>query len=216
MLYVAESMFKLLEDEYKAYLKIRIGGRNEKALEESFTKKIEALKVLEEKYREVLKYPAYEWVLASLYRMGYLFQSFSDSLFNADVPPGLSYEEEEIYIEMLRKQAEPLEEKAVTLYSSGLKKAKELKVFNKWTQLMTERLSVLRAAEYSFGKAPLYSLDRYLETGYPIALSLDKVEKKEYQQAGIEEKKDGEKTAPGLKNEKSDKDKDKSPEGDGK
>jgi cellulose synthase operon protein C len=188
ILYVAESMFKLLEDEYNAYLKIRIGGRDEKALEESFRKKVESLKVLEDKYREVLKYPAYEWVLASLYRMGYLLQSFSDALFNADIPKGLSYEEEEIYVEMLRKQAEPLEERAVALYSSGLERAKELRVFNKWTQLMTERLSVIRAAEYSFGKTPQYAFDNILESGFPVSLSLDKIEKKKYQQAGLDAK----------------------------
>ena len=187
ILYVAESKFKLIEDEFNAYLKIRIGGRNEKALEESFKRKIEAMKALEEKYREVLKFPAYEWVLASIYRMGYLFQSFSDALFNADVPPGLSYEEEEIYIEMLRTEAEPLEERAVALYSSGLERAREVRVFNRWTQRMTERLSALRAAEYQFGKTPLFSIEKEMETGFPVLLSLDKVEAREYHHSGIGE-----------------------------
>jgi hypothetical protein len=93
-------------------------------------------------------------------------------------------------VDMLRKQAEPLEERAVALYSSGLERAKELRVFNKWTQLMTERLSVIRAAEYSFGKTPQYAFDSILESGFPVSLSLDKVEKKEYQQAGLGEGKE--------------------------
>jgi len=185
LLYAAEAQFKLLEDEFNAYLKMKISGKNEKQLGENLKKKVEKMKELEDKYRDVLKFQAYEWVMATTYRIGFLYQSFSDSLFEADPPPGLSMEEEDIYMAMLREQAEPIEEKAVNIYSSGLEKAREMRSFNKWTQLMIERLSVMRPTLYKVGKTPLFFIDSVLDSGYPMMLSLDKKEKKSYKKAGL-------------------------------
>lgn len=186
LLYAAEAKFKLLEDDFNDYIKLKIGGKNDKQLEESLKNKVAVMKELEEKYKEVLKYQVYEWVIASIYRMGVLYQSFSDTLFNAEPPKGLSYEEEEIYMQMLQDQAAPIEEKAVSIYSSGLAKAREMKVFNKWTQLITEKLSVMRPAEYKVGKTPKFVVDSSLETGFPILLSLDRTKKKEYLKKGMD------------------------------
>jgi hypothetical protein len=86
---------------------------------------------------------------------------------------------------MLRDQAAPIEEKAVDVYTQGLEKAREIRSFNKWTQLMTERLSVMRPALYKVGKTPIFAVDNKLNTGYPIIISLDNVEKKQYKKAGI-------------------------------
>lgn len=185
LLYAAEAKFKLLEDDFNDYIKIRIGGKDDKQLEESLKTKIEVMKELEASYKEVLKYKVYTWVIASIYRMGILYQSFSDTLFNAEPPKGLSYEEEELYMQMLQDQAAPIEEKAVAIYSSGLTRAREMKVFNKWTQLITEKLSVMRPAEYKVGKMPRFAIDSSLETGYPILLSLDKSQKKIYSKKGM-------------------------------
>ena len=185
LLYAAEAKFKLLEDDFNDYIKMKIGGKDDKQLAESLKKKVEVMKELEDRYKEVLKYKVYEWVIASIYRMGVLYQSFSDTLFNAEPPKGLTYEEEEIYMQMLQDQAAPIEEKAVTVYSSGLTRAREMKVFNKWTQLITEKLSVMRPAEYKVGKTPQFAIDSSLETGYPILLSLDRSQKKVYSKKGM-------------------------------
>ena len=185
LLYAAEAKFKLLEDDFNDYIKMKIGGKDDKQLAESLKKKVEVMKELENKYKEVLKYQVYEWVIASIYRMGILYQSFSDTLFNAEPPKGLTYEEEEIYMQMLQDQAAPIEEKAVAIYSSGLAKAREMKVFNKWTQLITEKLSVMRPAEYKVGKTPQFAIDTSLETGFPLLLSLDKSQKKVYSKKGM-------------------------------
>lgn len=185
LLYAAEAKFKLLEDDFNDYIKMKVGGKNEEQLSESLKKKVEVMKELEDRYKKVLKYKVYEWVIASIYRMGVLYQSFSDTLFNAEPPKGLTYEEEEIYMQMLQDQAAPIEEKAVAVYSSGLTRAREMRVFNKWTQLITEKLSVMRPAEYKVGKAPQFVVDSSLETGYPLLLSLDKSQKKVYLKKGM-------------------------------
>ena len=183
--YVSEAKFKLIEDDFNNYLKMKIDGKNEKQLEENLKKKLESMKSLEDRYFEIINLRIFEWVTASIYRRGYLYQSFSDALFEAEPPKGLTVEEEDIYMKMLRDQAAPIEEKAVDIYTQGLEKAREIKVFNKWTQLMTERLSVMRPALYKVGKTPMFAVDNKLNTGYPIIISLDNVEKKQYKKAGM-------------------------------
>ncbi|HPA56160.1 MAG TPA: hypothetical protein PLT70_01905, partial [bacterium] len=183
--YVSEAKFKLAEDDFNSYLKMRIDGKNEKQLEENLKKKLEAKNILENKYFEIISLQIFEWVTAAIYRRGYLYQSFSDALFEAEPPKGLSEEEEDIYMKMLRDQAAPIEEKAVDVYTQGLEKAREIRSFNKWTQLMTERLSVMRPALYKVGKTPLFAVDNKLNTGYPMMISLDNAEKKQYKKAGI-------------------------------
>jgi len=185
LLYAAEAKYKLLEDDYDEYLKMKIGGKNDKQLEENLKKKVEKMKLLEAKYSEILKLQVYEWVLASIYKIGTLYQSFSDALFNAETPKGLTVEEEEMYIQILRQRAEPIEDEAVSTYTRGLEKARELKLFNKWTQLIIEKLSLMRPAEYKVGKTPIYATKSKLTTGFPILLSLDKTEKKVYSKPGM-------------------------------
>ena len=185
MLYAAEAKFKLLEDEFNAYLKLKIIGKNDKQLEENLKKKVAAMKELEGKYNEVLKFQVYEWMMAGMYRIGFLYQSFSDALFDAEPPAGLSEEEEEIYTDMLKQQAEPIEEQAVTYYSKALEKAREFKVFNKWTQLITEKLAVMRPAEYKVGKTPIFAEENAVDSGFAPVVSLDKAEKKVYKKAGL-------------------------------
>ena len=86
---------------------------------------------------------------------------------------------------MLKQQAEPIEEAAVTYYSKALEKARELKVFNKWTQLITEKLAVMRPAEYKVGKTPIFAEENAVDSGFAPVISLDKAEKKVYKKAGL-------------------------------
>lgn len=183
--YASEAKFKLIEDDFNNYLKMKIDGKNEKQLATNLQKKIETMKLLGDKYFEIINLQIFEWVTASMYRRGYLYQSFSDSLFEAEPPKGLTEEEEDLYMKMLRDEASPIEEKAVDVYTKGLEMAREKKSFNKWTQLMTERLSVMRPALYKVGKTPIFSIDNNLNSGYPMILSLDKSERKQYKKAGM-------------------------------
>ncbi len=193
ILYVAEAQFKLIEDDFNAYVKLKVGGRNEKALEESFMRKRDSIAPLIERYTNIMtRYPAAEWVLASMYRIGYILQNFASTLMNSEPPPGMGFEEEEIYFAMLEEQIAGFEDQAVDYYSRGLERARELRVFNRWTQLMTDRLSSLRSAEFSFGKIPIYAADKEFDSGFPLLLSLNRVEKAEYQRAGLAEEIDAE------------------------
>ncbi len=185
LLYAAEAKFKLLEDDYTDYEKMKIAGKDVKKLGESLKSISEAMKSLDEKYKEVLQFKVAEWSFASLYRRASLVQLFADKLYNAPIPPELSEEEAVIYEQMIQEQVAPLEEKAVNMYVRTLENAREQKIFNKWTQLIIEKLSTLRPDEYKVGKKSLFALDVARETGYPVLLSLDKSEKKAYTKSGI-------------------------------
>jgi len=200
--YAAEASFKLLEKDFDKYLKMKIGGRNQKKLMDSFKNKTEVKNDLEKRYMEILKFGVYDWVLASLYKIGYLYQAFADAMYTAEAPSGLSEEEQDIYTEMLEERSEPIEQAAIDKYTAAVNKANELKVYNKWTQLMIEKLSVLRPEDYKVGKKPVFGIDSSLDIGYPVLLLLDKQESKKYKKSGMkkenvtkkEDKSSGEKT----------------------
>ena len=177
MHYAAEAKFKLLEDEFNAYLKLKITGKNEKQLVANYAKKRDSMKALKTKYNEVIKFQAFEWMMAAMYRLGYLDQSFADALYDSEPPADLSEEEEEEYVNQLKEQAEPIEEEAVTYYSKALEKARELKAFNKWTQLITEKLAVMRPAEYKIGKTPIFADNDALHIGFAPAATPEEAEK---------------------------------------
>lgn len=191
-LYAAESEFKLIDDDFATYEKLKILGKNQKKLVESLNEKKKMLGELTKRYDEVKKYQT-EWSYAAFFRQGNLIQLFSDALYNAPVPPELSEEEAEIYQQTLQDMIQPLEQQAVDTYVKTLEKARENKVFNKWTQLIIERLAKLRPEEYKVGKAPVFAVSTTLETGYPIMLSLDKKEKKQYIKSGIQKSETNEK-----------------------
>ncbi len=192
--YAAEADFKLMEPQFDTYVKLKIGGKNQEQLGESLKAKVEMKNEIEKKYMDILKYGVYEWVVASLYKIGYLYQSFANALYDAEPPSGLSEEEEEIYREMLESQSAPIENAAVEKYVAAIDKANELKVYNDWTQKIIEQLSVLRPDEYKVGKKPEYAVNSILETQYPPYLSLDKIKQKERRERGISVGGESEKT----------------------
>jgi len=184
--YAAEAHFKLIEDDFQAYEKLKVGGKNIKELEKSLKAKKESSQSLGTRYGEILKYKS-EWSYAALYRQGNILQLFAEALINAPVPKELEKDPEavDMYRQMLEEQIAPLEQQAVDTYVSTLEKAKENRVFNKWTTLIIERLSRLRPQEYRVGKEPRYGINTSLESGFPIMLTLDRPEKRVYKKSGI-------------------------------
>jgi len=187
VVYAAEAQFKLIEDDFADYEKLKIGGKNTKKLEESLKAKKEASQALTKKYAEVLAYKS-EWSYAAFYRQGNILQLFAEALINAPIPPEIEKEPElvDIYQQTLQEQIDPLEQSAVDMYVKTLELAKENRVFNKWTTLIIERLSRLRPQEYRMGKSPRYAVNTTMESGYPVLLTLDRAERKEYKKSGIQ------------------------------
>ncbi|MCG3173606.1 MAG: hypothetical protein GMKNLPBB_01805 [Myxococcota bacterium] len=128
---VAEARFKLMDEEWQKFKKLRISaGKNvAKELEEKAT----TLQRLEADYLKILEFKQPDWGLAALFMIGMLYEEFAESLFKAPIPANLNIEQREMYIQLLTEKALPLQEKAIQAYEVVLKKASELAVYNQWT-----------------------------------------------------------------------------------
>jgi hypothetical protein len=91
------------------------------------------------------------WSFAAIYYMGFAFQDFADMLINSPIPPEIRSirdpEErslaEAVYREELEKQAFPLEDNAIKIFSGAVDRIKQLGVRNEWTALIFKHLKML-------------------------------------------------------------------------
>jgi len=189
--YAAEAEFKLLEDEFAEYEKLKIGGKDEKKLAESLQAKMAASQTLSKKYDNVLRYRS-EWSYAAFYRQGNILQTFAEALINSPPPPEIEKDPDlvDMYREGLQQKIDPLEQQAFDLYVRTLDLARQNQVSNKWITLIIERLARLRPQEYRAEKVPRYGMNTAKETGYPIALTLDRAERRAYKKAGMQDNKE--------------------------
>jgi hypothetical protein len=102
-----------------------------------------------------------EWTTASLYQIGFTYDSFAKALLNSPAPSSLSEEEKELYQQSIEEFVIPIEERGLEAYESGWQKALELGIFNSWTAKMREALGQLNAELYP----PLH------ETGFQLRSS---------------------------------------------
>jgi hypothetical protein len=99
--------------------------------------------------------------VASLCRIGLVYQNFARALFDAPVPKELNEEQRAIYQEELNNLAFPVEEKAIEAFEKALQKAYELGVYNEWTTLTQENLN-----KYKPGTYPELPPTRYVAKEY--------------------------------------------------
>jgi len=132
-------------------------------------KKSELLKKAAESFLATAEMGVAEWTTASLYQIGFTYESFSKALLNSPPPTNLSADEKEIYQQSIDEFVVPIEERALEAYESGWQKAVELGIFNAWTAKMRDALGRLNAELYpplkeigfelrSRGPAPLPAL----------------------------------------------------------
>jgi hypothetical protein len=140
-----------------------------KQLKARLKKKTELLKKAAETFLGTAEMGVAEWTTASLYQIGFTYESFSKALLNSPAPANLSAQEKELYAQSIDEFVVPIEERALEAYESGWQKALELGIFNSWTAKMREALGRLNAELYpplkeigfelqSRGQAPLPAL----------------------------------------------------------
>ncbi len=152
----AQCRFQLAEYEFKAFDKLKIGGRG-KALERSFVAKRQGVVKVNEAYAQVFKYKNLEWTLAALYRRGYALERFAQTIIDTPVPADVQRMGEEAviaYQDMLAQQTIALEEKAVESYVATLSEARKNRISNEWTKKTLESLNRFRPKEYPVLKEP--------------------------------------------------------------
>ncbi len=164
--FAAEAQFQLVELEFEKFNKVTITG-NTTQQKRSIEKKAKLLKEIEGKYGEILGFKQVDWTMASLYRVGNLYQNFANSIVAAPCPQeikrqarSLGMTKEEVcdeYRILLEEQSFTIEDKAVAAYETTITKARELQVKNEWTKKTLVALNKLRRAQWPLQKdAKLY------------------------------------------------------------
>lgn len=151
--FAAAARFELVEQRVGLYQAVRLVGSS-KDQKAALTKKAELLKKLEDDYRGVLAYKQVEWGLASLFRIGQLYQDLADGLTQAPCPQdvrrtaaSMRATADEVcdeYRVLLEEKAAAVEDKAVAAYETAIARARELQVSNRWTRETLTALHRLR------------------------------------------------------------------------
>jgi hypothetical protein len=110
--------------------------------------KADRLQAANKIFLEIVQMGDPEWAIAGLYRVGQTYQLFSEALFAAPKPKGLTRQEQDLYQIKLEEQAFPVEDKAVEAFEKGLNKAYELGSYGQWAQLIRKELSRYRPNQY--------------------------------------------------------------------
>jgi cellulose synthase operon protein C len=146
----AEAQFDLLEDQFKAYDRMKIQG-SKNVLARSFKDKTEAAKKLRNEYAEIPRFKRPEWTLAAFYRRASVLEHFANSIYDAPVPPEIKRLGDEavgVYQDALAQRATALEAQAADDYVKTLEEARKLHIVNVWTKKTLEALSRYRPKDY--------------------------------------------------------------------
>ena len=180
---LAEAQFHLVDEKRNKYNRIKIVG-NTKVQKKLIAQKAKTLKIIEQQYNNVLVYQQAEWSLGSLYRMGQLYEDFSQNLLQAPCPKEIQkvarsqgFRAEEVcdeYRVLLEEQALPVEDKAVQAFAETVKRARSLQIKNKWVNEAYQQLNKYRPDEWPLLKpSKFYIEDRVLlEESDPLANEL--------------------------------------------
>lgn len=168
--FAAQAQLALAEMAFRDYEDIRIEGTS-KQQQASIPKRANALTKVRDEYQRVFPFKQAEWTLASLYRIGNLYETFADALFAAPPPPevkklGADFVEE--YRVLLEEKAVPLEDKAVDAYKRTLAEAKRMGAANEWTKRTMRSLNKLRKREFPLQKDARYAVETYTFGAPPL------------------------------------------------
>lgn len=158
--FAAKAAFALAEDEYAAYARIAIVAKKGDKQVKELEAKSARLTQVEETYKKIITtYKAGEWSLASLFRIGSLYDNMQQTVLKSPCPDDIKREYGDIgcdeYANAIEDKAFAVEEKAVANYKVAFDKAKEFKLTNTWTKKTLDALSLLRPQDYPIDKQPL-------------------------------------------------------------
>ncbi|HEX6765277.1 MAG TPA: hypothetical protein VF103_07355, partial [Polyangiaceae bacterium] len=163
--YAAKARYMQGEAVLRQYEAVTIEG-DVKQLKTRLKKKSELLKKAAETFLGTAEMGVAEWTTASLYQIGFAYESFSKALLNSPPPSNLGAEEKELYQQSIEEFVIPIEERGLEAYESGWQKAVELGIFNAWTAKMREALGRLNSELYP----PLKEVGFELRSRGPLPL----------------------------------------------
>ncbi len=156
---LAEAVFYGLEGKFNNFKKLNLKckawlpqKRFDKCIKEKLDKKMSTMTELEKEYKAIiaeLKDPY--WSVASLLRIGQMYENMSQAFFNSTVPNYLLDLDPmvyDVYIEKVQEKATQIEETAVAHFEEALKTARNYGVYNEFSRKAVELLQQYRPEEY--------------------------------------------------------------------
>lgn len=137
--YAAKAHFILAESKRNDYEEIKLVA----PLEENLQKKRTLFDQLLENYDTAMAHPSPILALHANYRIGELFETFSRALLESERPEDLSFDEEELYENLLIEQALPYIEKAEEVYQQNIDVGRETGMANEWISKSERHLFML-------------------------------------------------------------------------
>jgi len=144
----AHAEFILAEKQYKDYIRFRFTTSKAKKLKRQLAEKTRRLNKIVKIYTNIAKLKQPEWAIASLYKLGRAYENFAGTFYKAPLPKGLTPEQRDVYMQMLREKGQPFEDKAVAHFEMAVRKGSELGFYSLFTQEALKKLQHYRPAEY--------------------------------------------------------------------
>src|SRR5437899_2091421 len=145
--YAAQARYQQGELVLHQYEAVRIEG-DVRSLRQRLQRKSDLLARAAEIYADTVSFHDPATATAALYRIGYSYEQFAQSLRNAPVPHELNEQDQQAYREQLETFVVPIEERALNAYESGYRRALELHIYNRWTQDIRRALERLNDSLY--------------------------------------------------------------------
>jgi cellulose synthase operon protein C len=143
---IAGLMFENLQASHKRFYSAQFeGGRD---IIQQAQQRQRDLEAMVESYQNVIQVGSPEYVVASLYRLGELHESFYLQLYNAKAPSSMGEKEEFKFRSDLESAAFPLREQAFQFYETAFKRSEEVETFSEWTQRTYTKMSELAPAKH--------------------------------------------------------------------
>ena len=131
---------EIAHEQYRA-LPIRLP---EKQLERDLEAKARMLLQAQARYVDAMKVNNAEWATAAGFEIASLYREFYDDLVGAPVPPQLTGEAREVYLDELKKQVRTLLQKAIAVHEKNVLMAERVGVKNDWVRRSNEQMDELR------------------------------------------------------------------------
>ncbi|MFC1748734.1 tol-pal system YbgF family protein [Pseudomonadota bacterium] len=141
---VAQAALSLAESKMEEFRTVRLVEPLQVNLASKKTRMEDAL----DAYNQAAQYEVADVVTASTFRIGEIYQQFSNELMDSERPQGLNEEELEEYDILLEEQAYPFEEKAISILESNAQRSSE-GYYDSWVKKSFSKLKELVPARYS-------------------------------------------------------------------
>lgn len=127
-------------EQYRA-LPVRLP---EKQLARDLEAKARMLLVAQSRFLDAMRVNNVEWATAAGFQIGSLYREFYDDLVGAPVPPQLTGEAKDVYLEEVRKQVKTLLQKAINIHEKNVLMAERNGERNEWARRSNEQMEQLK------------------------------------------------------------------------